>query len=136
MSWVRFPHPALLLGARLLARALGRGLELLVGLAVDALQLVLGEVALFVLLLGAGLGVAGVRLVRHRVVARLLLLVGGARLLGQTEVLRRQRRALLGIEISHDVVLLASLRGDTPRSDLGKRSQAPFGSQAPRPRRA
>ena len=40
MSWVRFPHPALLA-------------ELLVGLAVDPLQLVLGEIALDALELGA-----------------------------------------------------------------------------------
>src|SRR6187551_2171975 len=99
MSWVRFPHPALLLG---------RGLEFLVGLAVDALELVLAQVALVVLLLGSSLGIASVGFVGHRVVARFLLLVCGARLLRQTEVLGLGRSTLLGGHISHDVVLLAS----------------------------
>src|SRR5687767_26791 len=101
MSWVRFPHPALLL--------VGLA-EFLVGLAVDPLQLVLGEVALLVLLLGACLGVAGVGLVRHRVVARLLLLVRRTRLLGQAEVLRLHRSPLLGSQVSHDVLLSSPLR--------------------------
>src|SRR5690348_1314826 len=105
MSWVRFPHPAL---PR--ALLLGRALELLVGLAVDPLQLFLGELALLVLLLGAGLGVAGVGLVRHRVVARFLLLVRRAGLFGKTEILGLRRCALLGVEVSHGLLLASPLR--------------------------
>src|SRR5687768_9746265 len=66
--------------------SLGLLVEDLVRLAVDLLVFFLREVARLFLLSSSGLGVPRVRLVRHRVVARLLLRGLRPRLLRQSEI--------------------------------------------------
>src|SRR5262249_39973732 len=68
-------------------------------------QLILAESSALVLLLGTGLGVAGVRLVGHRIISALLLLLGRACLFRQAEILRRHLGALGVVQLSHDFLL-------------------------------
>ena len=84
------------------------------------------------LLGGAGLGVAGVLLVRHRVVAGLLLGLLRPGLLGQAEVLGRELLALLGGEITHGRAYPAARRRRTAARPLRRPRRAR--SPAARPR--
>src|SRR6185503_9225434 len=73
----------------------------LVRLAVDAIELVFGEVASLALCTRTLLRADRMTLVGHRVVARLLLCCAGPRLLGQPELASRELCPSLGCEFGH-----------------------------------